>query len=406
VKKPQAEKHLSQCSTQSLSCMDCHKDFRGKEYQSHTKCISEEQKYAAAGWKAPANRNKGERKQEAWVETIQGVVQTAGDTLTPAARSLLQVMTKHENVPRKKPKFMNFIQNVGKGFFDQRVIDQVWTLLEEQLKKEKEEADKSKIQPAKVASEESTPNDSTVGNGEESETKKKKKNKKKDKDLVQAEDAPAVVPEDGDGETKSKKNKSKKRKAEDEIEDGVEHSSSVSALEVAPDVSENADGETKSKKKKSKKRKTDDDQVENGVNVEESVNGLESSTIQESEQDLKKKKKKKSKTSEDVAEENGQNEPESNGIGIKEKSSKRKHEDITESTQDTDVDDETRKRLKKQRKAERKAAQNKELTELSGNGMESLIEESVHETPEEIKARQKAERKLARKAAKAASNGA
>lgn len=80
--------------------------YRGDEYKGHTKCISEEEKYGGDGFKAPPNRNKGEKKQQAWVEIVQATMESAGKFLQPAARNLLQALTKHENVPRKKPKFL------------------------------------------------------------------------------------------------------------------------------------------------------------------------------------------------------------------------------------------------------------------------------------------------------------
>ena len=41
---------------------------RGDEYKEHTKCISEEEKYSGKNFQPKANANKGEKKQEAWVE--------------------------------------------------------------------------------------------------------------------------------------------------------------------------------------------------------------------------------------------------------------------------------------------------------------------------------------------------
>lgn len=76
-----------------------------KESADHIKCVSEVEKYAGTGWKAPANFNKGEKKQQAWVDTVSDALKNGGGTLTPACKSLLQAISKHDNVPRKKPKF-------------------------------------------------------------------------------------------------------------------------------------------------------------------------------------------------------------------------------------------------------------------------------------------------------------
>ena len=42
--------------------------FRGDEYQKHTKCISEDEKYGGKDYKPKPNANKGERKQEEWTD--------------------------------------------------------------------------------------------------------------------------------------------------------------------------------------------------------------------------------------------------------------------------------------------------------------------------------------------------
>ncbi len=68
LKKNQVEKHYrNECRNCSvLSCMDCGKDFYGDEYASHTKCVSEAEKYQGAMFKG--NANKGDKKQQEWLE--------------------------------------------------------------------------------------------------------------------------------------------------------------------------------------------------------------------------------------------------------------------------------------------------------------------------------------------------
>ena len=48
--------------------MDCGKDFFGNEYASHTKCISEAEKYQGALFSGGGGATKGEKKQEEWLE--------------------------------------------------------------------------------------------------------------------------------------------------------------------------------------------------------------------------------------------------------------------------------------------------------------------------------------------------
>jgi len=45
----------------------------GNEYESHTKCISEEEKYSGKNYKPKPNANKGEIKQELWTQVFISV---------------------------------------------------------------------------------------------------------------------------------------------------------------------------------------------------------------------------------------------------------------------------------------------------------------------------------------------
>ncbi|XP_062602167.1 cell growth-regulating nucleolar protein-like, partial [Saccostrea cucullata] len=70
LKKNQVEKHYTtKCrQAKSLSCIDCSKEFWGQEYDKHTKCISEEEKYSGKNYVPKAGANKGEQKQNQWLE--------------------------------------------------------------------------------------------------------------------------------------------------------------------------------------------------------------------------------------------------------------------------------------------------------------------------------------------------
>lgn len=77
----------------------------GQEHKSHVKCITEEEKYSAKGYVAKPSQNKNERKQAEWVAMVQNLVQTVGNT-NEELSGVLQRISQHENIPRKKPKFM------------------------------------------------------------------------------------------------------------------------------------------------------------------------------------------------------------------------------------------------------------------------------------------------------------
>jgi len=48
--------------------------FSGSEYESHTKCISEEEKYSGKNYKPKPNANKGEIKQELWTQVFNCIL--------------------------------------------------------------------------------------------------------------------------------------------------------------------------------------------------------------------------------------------------------------------------------------------------------------------------------------------
>ena len=76
LKKNQVQRHYeNECPGCSfVSCLDCGKEFRGDDYQGHTSCVSEAQKYQGKLYKAPSGGvSKGERKQQEWLEVINSI---------------------------------------------------------------------------------------------------------------------------------------------------------------------------------------------------------------------------------------------------------------------------------------------------------------------------------------------
>ncbi|CAG0895654.1 unnamed protein product [Cyprideis torosa] len=113
LKKNQVEKHHQfECKNcEAVSCMDCGKDFWGDEYASHTKCITEAEKYSGKDYKPKPNANKNEKKQEAWLEHIRAAVNSEEAQKDPKLKDILQRMAAYSNIPRKKSKFENFVRN-------------------------------------------------------------------------------------------------------------------------------------------------------------------------------------------------------------------------------------------------------------------------------------------------------
>ena len=76
LKKNQVEKHYQHVcpNCEVLSCIDCGLEFYGDAYASHTKCISEAEKYQGSLYKE-GGAGKGERKQQEWVEVCFSLYQ-------------------------------------------------------------------------------------------------------------------------------------------------------------------------------------------------------------------------------------------------------------------------------------------------------------------------------------------
>ncbi|XP_061109304.1 cell growth-regulating nucleolar protein [Conger conger] len=127
LKKAQVEKHVNICrSCNTLSCIDCGKDFWGDDYKNHLKCISEDQKYGGKGYEAKSN--KGDVKQQQWIQRIHDAMNKPG--ISPKLKDVLSQVSSYDNVPRKKAKFQNWMKNSLK-IHNTALHDQVWDIFSE-----------------------------------------------------------------------------------------------------------------------------------------------------------------------------------------------------------------------------------------------------------------------------------
>jgi len=169
LQKPKVAKHYQfQCRQgENLTCVDCHKDFYGQEYVAHTKCITESERYGGANYVARPGQNKGARKQEDWINVVKNVIDTATD-LSRDERNVLNILSNHENIPRKKAKFLNFIRSVMGHRINMPVIESVWARMETAFK-EAVEASKAQSLPNRDQEKSSSPaNDSSPTKPEDS----------------------------------------------------------------------------------------------------------------------------------------------------------------------------------------------------------------------------------------------
>lgn len=96
-------------------------------FVSAPKCITEAERYAAKGtFVAKPEKNKAAQKQELWTECIQELAQRP--QFDGKTRSMLNRIAAQTNVPRKKPKFVNFVKNCMK--YSANDAERVWQVIE------------------------------------------------------------------------------------------------------------------------------------------------------------------------------------------------------------------------------------------------------------------------------------
>jgi len=106
-----------------VTCVDCSQVFPGDQYQSHTKCISEAQKYMGSLYNTPGKK-EGD-KQNKWLDTINEILATYSGPLTQYVHKL----KIYDNIPRKEKAFFSFVRN-SMGIRDEQAIRGLWQLID------------------------------------------------------------------------------------------------------------------------------------------------------------------------------------------------------------------------------------------------------------------------------------
>lgn len=141
LQKPKVAKHYQfRCRNPPfLTCADCLKDFRDEEYLVHTKCLTEAERYGGKDYVAKPNANKGERKQQEWLCVVNNLLNGTID-LSNAERNFLNALSKYENIPRKKTKFLNFIRNAMGNRVNMTIVEGIWDKMETAYKQQSQES--------------------------------------------------------------------------------------------------------------------------------------------------------------------------------------------------------------------------------------------------------------------------
>jgi len=317
LQKPKVEKHyFTVCRTAKfLTCVDCFKDFRNEEYVAHTKCITEEERYAAKG-SLPSQGvvKKGEVKQQSWTDLVQSIVENTTNA-TGGQRKVFEIMSNSSNVPRKRNKFINFIRSSTGNKVNIRDVESVWDLIEQRKKGQEQASGNSNETEKQVETEkEAEPEASEFKQQAETANQDLPKKKKKKSTSVEKIEAAAAkeTSETSVNEVDSVQDLPKKKKKKSKLhENGVgaaenNKRKSDQREENTDKILENAD--SKKNKKSKHLNKEEQANISTGVAINESevaINDtLETSNVVEVNimQDLPKKKKKKSKSHENGVE--------------------------------------------------------------------------------------------------------
>ncbi|XP_067896399.1 cell growth-regulating nucleolar protein isoform X2 [Heterodontus francisci] len=266
VKKAQVEKHFNICrNSLCLSCIDCGKDFWGEDYKTHTKCISEDQKYGGKGFEAKAK--KGDVKQQQWVQKVHEAMNESN--VNPKVREILEQIDSYDNLPRKKVKFQNWMKNSLK-IYNEALQEQVWEIFAAAISN-----DKSTQQPKQKHSQNGVgPSESVEANQDQAlvaENEERKKNKrerkeerqkksKKEKKHLNSNEDKNCSKHEPDSKTSLLEEKKKKKLKKQHKKDGVhiveENGDQTKGYEQQD--SENLHGNKKSKKRKHIKSSEDE----------------------------------------------------------------------------------------------------------------------------------------------------
>lgn len=132
LKKPQVQKHLWRCQTEALSCVDCMTWFDRTSWQTHTKCMTENQKYQGRDYQPGSQPvvSKGQAKQDEYRAQINRLLEDESHNVSASVKAHVQSLSAFENVPRKQKPFFNFVKNSLKIWNDSE-IQGIWNFIQQ-----------------------------------------------------------------------------------------------------------------------------------------------------------------------------------------------------------------------------------------------------------------------------------
>lgn len=129
----------------------------------HFQCITEAERYSAKGFVAKPEKNKGAQKQEMWTECIQELAERPN--FDRQTKNVLERIANQSNVPRKKPKFVNFLKSSMR--FSPTQAEKIWTIIEQGLEEFKKRSAPAPAKPESTIENANAPSTENNENGPE-----------------------------------------------------------------------------------------------------------------------------------------------------------------------------------------------------------------------------------------------
>jgi len=228
--------------------------------------MSEEQRYSKegrAGWDPDKGQgNKGENRQKSWTANLRSILAEANN-IDSDVKSIVNTIMDHENIPRKKPKFVNFVKNIMRNRANVHAIDKTWDLFSQALKPPVDTQIKteSKAHSVETMNEKDTTEEVNGNNDMEVDVQNDKKSKKeKKKDKLKAFDENVTDKIDNKKKSKKKKKKDQPSRIDDENlseETSEKENTNISKKKQKKKQKEQSD--INNDENQNRKRKRDDD---------------------------------------------------------------------------------------------------------------------------------------------------
>lgn len=124
LKKPSVGKHFLSKRCNYITCVDCNTTFHGTEYELHTRCISEAQKYMGKLYDADSVKREG-AKQDSWIDAVYDALQEYEGPM----KYLVEKLAMYDNIPRKQKAFVNFVSNSLNLKREPQTAEKLWNIV-------------------------------------------------------------------------------------------------------------------------------------------------------------------------------------------------------------------------------------------------------------------------------------